>query len=209
MKDHSVELVIDGYLECAASDRRAAHLLYENGQYPLAIYHLQQYVEKMSKCFMLEFEKCSIKEVYNCHDILEILKKEQIRIGVLDKKEEMKLIQWADELETLTSPNVDMFLGISEELFILCRTRLPEVIPGITEEQLSETSRYYATVTALVVLTRQHIMSTRYPAIKCDQRDFSEYDISSGIVKLFPFLLMHTEVIEKLIMEKMKTERVC
>ena len=207
MREHSVELVIDGYLECATNDRKAAYLLYENGLYPLAIYHLQQYVEKMSKCFMLEFEKCSIKEVEKSHDILEILKKEQIRMGVLDKKEEMKLIQWADELETLTSPNIDMFLGICDEFCVLGRTRLPDVIPGITEEQLNETSRYYATVTALFVLTRQHTMSTRYPAIKCDQRDFTEYNLSSGIVKLFPFLMKHTEFIEKLIIEKLKIER--
>lgn len=206
MHYHSIETISKGYIECAINDRVAANLLFENGQYPLAIYHLQQYIEKLSKCFMLTFEKCNVNDVIRCHDILEVLKREQVRLGQLKKNNKMNLIEWANGLETLTAPNLDMFLKINGEFMNLGLKRFPEIIGNLSEEQLIETSRFFGTITTLVVFTRHHSMFPRYPAIKSNDRNYSEYDQNSGIVKMFPFLIRHANMIEDLLKEKMRTE---
>ena len=206
MHEHSLETVYRGYFECAANDRVAANLLFDNAQYPLAIFHLQQYLEKLSKCYMLAFEKCYIHEVNKSHDILEILKKEQIRTGLLEKNQKMNLIEWAEELETIHSPNIEMFTKISEEFIDLGRKILPRIIGNITSEQLNETARYFGILTTLIVLTRKHETFTRYPAVNIDDKDYTDYNESSGIVHMFPFMIKQAKMIEDLLIIKMKTE---
>ncbi|MFA5312236.1 MAG: hypothetical protein WC375_02820 [Methanomassiliicoccales archaeon] len=205
MTKFSNDLIISGYLECAKNDRKACELLYGNKQFPLAVYHLQQYIEKLSKAFALEFERCLVSEVVNSHDILEILEKGQRRLGLLKKDEMFQLKNWADGIDTVTSITEEDIEMMLDDLSVTFEASLPDYVKDVTFEELSVTARYYATITALCILTRQHGISTRYPAVYHDMIDYSSYTIDSGLVRSFTPLFAHAVEIERFLSERTKS----
>jgi HEPN domain-containing protein len=202
MTRFSNDLIISGYLECAKNDRKACEILYSSKQFPLAVYHLQQYIEKLSKAFALEFEKCLVSEVVNSHDILEILEKGQRRLGLLKNDEEFQLKKWANGIDTVSSITEDDIEMMLDDLNVTFKASLPNYIKDITFEQLNMTARYYATITALCIFTRQHGISTRYPAVYHDMIDYSSYTIDSGLVRSFTPLFAHAVEIERFLTER-------
>jgi HEPN domain-containing protein len=61
--DPTKDALIRGYLETSREDQKASRLLYDHGQYALAVYHLQQAVEKATKAQCLMSGRISVEDM--------------------------------------------------------------------------------------------------------------------------------------------------
>ena len=91
--------IVEILFETAKKDLQASKYLYNNALYPQAIFHIQQSVEKATKCFGMIFGIISEKELKKIgHNPIKIYEKEYEKMA--DKNKELtKLIEYYPNIE--------------------------------------------------------------------------------------------------------------
>jgi len=193
---------VKGYFETAKRDREAFELLYKNKMYSLATFHVQQYIEKLAKVFSIEFDLISPSDVQS-HNFLEWFERDAIKKG-RTREEAMKSFSRLREFDAVQRCSQEditfQILNFQKQV----KESIPRIIPGLSKEQLETTSRYYATMTTILLYSMPHEQSSRYPAIYLDDLDYNFYCEGSQIVQSLPLLFGHAMDIENLLIEKTK-----
>ncbi len=117
-------------MECAGNDLKASKTLYSTGDYPNAIFHLQQSVEKATKAYALSIGLFKVDELKGVgHDTPEVFLKLLAKKGIL---------QSIDMLNRISSAEIDKSknLEIREIIKKIKKTETKVKVAKLTKEQI-------------------------------------------------------------------------
>ena len=123
--DPEKEAMIKGFLRTSRDDLTASKLLYEQNSYALAVYHLQQAVEKATKAYCLFSGRISVDEILKIKH--ESLRGHQIFANKLSR--ELKLLVQAN-------PSLNADLSKLDELMGKVKRREVALFDGVTIDKL-------------------------------------------------------------------------
>ena len=140
-RKRSLKLIF-GFLDIAKKDRKASVILYDDKLYPLAVYHLQQSVEKIAKGYLLlfgeEYEK-KFKDIGHNTPYLffELLKDVQV-MKITKPNNESKTKQDKEIEKLLAIPRTDISLLSKDEIIsfinLFKNSNLESVNPDLLDQ---------------------------------------------------------------------------
>jgi HEPN domain-containing protein len=178
------------YIKCAKNDIAASRILLLIGQNALAIFHLQQSMEKFAKAFLLLAGQAKPNELYG-HNIVKILERVQERNrksatnqagkNKIDNPKFSKMLaEKRYEISRAKSDQINEFISDFGETLDKVVERLREDPPQ--DRQTRDLLLFYNKLTWLCVHTEVHEQTTRYPPREKTDLKPSEYVDGLGIV---------------------------